>query len=169
MAKATRKAAGSKAAKPAAKAGVKQPAARKAASSGLRPEFTGARFDAGLAIRREVLGSAYVEASLARADDFNAELQKMVTETAWGDIWSRPGLSRRDRSLLNLGMLTALNRPHELKLHVRGALNNGISRAEIKEILLQTLVYCGAPAALDAFRVAGEVFKEVDAAGAGAA
>lgn len=158
--------------KPTTKAAAKQPAGKRAAAkrpaaakaAGLRPEFSGARFDAGLAIRREVLGSAYVEASLARADDFNAELQKMVTESAWGDIWSRPGLARRERSVLNLGMLVALNRPHELKLHLRGALNNGISRAEIKEILLQTMVYCGAPAALDAFRVAGEVFKEFDQA-----
>jgi 4-carboxymuconolactone decarboxylase len=150
--------------KTAAKAPAKAKAGTGAKSAALRPEFSSERFAAGLAVRKEVLGSAYVDASLARADDFTAELQKLVTETAWCDIWSRPGLARRDRSLLNLGMLTALNRPHELKLHLRGALNNGITRDEIKEILLQTLVYCGAPAALDAFRVAGEVFKEFDAA-----
>ncbi len=121
------------------------------------------RFERGLAIRKEVLGSEYVEASLRGADDFTRELQQLVTEYAWGEIWARPGLSRRDRSLLNLGMITALNRPHELRLHVRGALNNGLSKDEIKEVLLQTAVYCGAPAALDAFRVAREVFAELGA------
>lgn len=121
------------------------------------------RFEQGLAIRKEVLGAEYVDASLRNADDFTRDIQQLVTEYAWGEIWSRPGLSRRDRSLMNLAMITALNRPHELKLHVRGALNNGLSRDEIKEVFLQTAVYCGAPAALDAFRVAREVFAEVDA------
>ncbi|MDE2119299.1 MAG: 4-carboxymuconolactone decarboxylase [Betaproteobacteria bacterium] len=121
------------------------------------------RFEQGLAIRKEVLGAEYVDASLRNADDFTRDIQQLVTEYAWGEIWSRPGLSRRDRSLMNLAMITALNRPHELKLHVRGALNNGLSRDEIKEVFLQTAVYCGAPAALDAFRVAREVFAELDA------
>lgn len=119
------------------------------------------RFEQGLAIRKEVLGAEYVDASLRNADDFTRDIQQLVTEYAWGEIWSRPGLSRRDRSLLNLGMITALNRPHELRLHVRGAIANGLSKDEIKEVLLQTAVYCGAPAALDAFRVAREVFAEL--------
>ena len=121
------------------------------------------RFERGLAIRKEVLGTDYVEASIRGADDFTREMQQMVTEYAWGEIWSRPGLSRRDRSLLNLAMITALNRPHELRLHVRGALANGVSKDEIKEVFLQTAVYCGAPAALDSFRVAREVFAELGA------
>ena len=120
-------------------------------------------FEKGLAIRREVLGDEYVERSLAQADDFTMPLQELVTEHAWGrDLGAPEGLSRRDRSLLNLGMLTALNRPHELRLHVRGALNNGLTREEIREVLLQAAVYCGAPAALDGFRVAREVFAEID-------
>lgn len=117
-------------------------------------------FERGLSLRRQVLGDAYVDASLDKADEVSWPLQQLVTEFAWDAIWSRPGLARRDRSLINLGMLTALNRPHELKLHVRGALNNGLTVAEITEVLLQTTVYCGAPAALDAVRVAREVFRE---------
>jgi 4-carboxymuconolactone decarboxylase len=119
------------------------------------------RFERGLAIRKEVLGTDYVEASMRGADEFTRDMQQLVTEYAWGEIWSRPGLSRRDRSLLNLAMITALNRPHELRLHVRGALTNGLSKDEIKEVFLQTAVYCGAPAALDSFRVAREVFAEM--------
>jgi 4-carboxymuconolactone decarboxylase len=118
-------------------------------------------FDKGLKTRREVLGAEYVDAAIANADDFNRELQQMVTEYAWDGIWNRPGLSRRERSLLNLGMLTALNRPHELKLHVKGAIRNGLSKDEIKEVLLQTAIYCGVPAAIDSFRQAREVFKEM--------
>lgn len=121
-------------------------------------------FDAGLAIRREVLGSDYVDRSIQSADDFNRPLQELITEYAWGGIWSRPGLSRQTRSMINLAMITALNRPHELELHIRGALNNGVTREEIREVLLQTAVYCGAPAALDSFRIARKVFAEVDAA-----
>ncbi len=121
------------------------------------------RYERGLGIRKEVLGAEYVEASLRAADDFTRDLQRLVTEYAWGEIWARPGLSRRERSLLNLAMITALNRPHELRLHVRGALNNGLSKDEIKEVFLQTAVYCGAPAALDSFRVAREVFEELGA------
>ena len=121
------------------------------------------RYERGLGIRKEVLGAEYVEASLRAADDFTRDLQRLVTEFAWGEIWARPGLSRRERSLLNLAMITALNRPHELRLHVRGALNNGLSKDDIKEVFLQTAVYCGAPAALDSFRVAREVFEELGA------
>ena len=120
-------------------------------------------FDQGLKTRREVLGADYVDAAIANADTFNRPLQEMVTQYAWGDVWNRPGLDRRSRSLLNLGMLTALNRPHELKLHIRGALNNGVSREEIQEVFLQTAIYCGMPAAIDSFRVARELFKELDA------
>jgi 4-carboxymuconolactone decarboxylase len=120
-------------------------------------------FDKGLATRRDVLGSDYVDQALQNADPFSLPLQEFVTQYAWGDIWNRPGLARRDRSLLVLGMLTALNRPHELKLHLRGALNNGVTRDEIREVLLQSAVYCGAPAAMDSFRVAREVFAALDA------
>ena len=119
------------------------------------------QFDRGLTVRKEVLGTDYVDAAIKGADDFNRDLQNLVTEYAWGEIWSRPGLSRRDRSLLNLAMLTALNRPHEFRLHVRGAINNGVTKDEIKEVLLQTAIYCGAPAAIDSFRTSKEVFKEM--------
>lgn len=117
-------------------------------------------YDKGLRIRREVLGDAYVEASLAAADDFTRPFQELVTAYCWGAVWGRPGLDRRTRSMLNLAMLTALNRPHEVRLHVRGALNNGLGKDEIMEIFLQAAVYCGVPAALDSFRVAREVFAE---------
>ncbi len=117
-------------------------------------------FDAGMKTRREVLGAEYVDASIRNADEFNMAMQELVTQYCWGDVWMRPGLDRRTRSLLNLAMLTALNRPHELKLHLAGALNNGVTKDEIREVLLQTAVYCGAPAAVDAFRTAREVFKE---------
>jgi 4-carboxymuconolactone decarboxylase len=119
-------------------------------------------FEQGLQTRREVLGDAYVDAALQNATDFTIDMQELVTQYCWGDVWNRPGLDRRSRSLLNLAMLTALNRPHELKIHVRGALNNGLTREEIKEVFLQTAIYCGVPAAIDAFRSAAEVFKEID-------
>ena len=119
-------------------------------------------FDKGLQTRREVLGADYVDNALRNADAFSLPLQEWVTQVAWGEVWNRPGLPRRDRSLLVLGMLTALNRPHELRLHLRGALNNGVTREEIREVFLQSAVYCGAPAAMDAFRVAREVFRELD-------
>lgn len=118
-------------------------------------------FDKGLQTRREVLGSEYVDASLKNADEFNMDMQELVTQYCWGDVWNRPGLDRRTRSFLNLAMLTALNRPHEIKLHVRGAINNGLSKNEIKEVFLQSAIYCGVPAAIDSFRVAKEVFKEM--------
>jgi 4-carboxymuconolactone decarboxylase len=118
-------------------------------------------YDRGLATRREVLGADYVDAAIANADDFSRDLQQLVTQFAWGEVWNRPGLDRKTRSLLNLAMLTALNRPHELRLHLRGALNNGASQAEIREVLLQSAIYCGVPAAMDSFRQAREVFKEM--------
>jgi 4-carboxymuconolactone decarboxylase len=118
-------------------------------------------FEAGLKVRKEVLGAEYVEQSFAGADDFNRPFQEFVTEYCWGGVWTRPGLDRRTRSFLNLGMLAALNRPHEIKLHLRGAINNGLTKDEIAEVFLQVAIYCGVPAALDAIRVAREVFKEM--------
>jgi 4-carboxymuconolactone decarboxylase len=117
-------------------------------------------FDKGLAMRKEVLGAEYVENSLKNADSFTREFQQIVTEHCWGTVWTRPGLGKRDRSLLNLAMLVALNRPHEVELHVNGALNNGLTTDDIKEVFIQASVYCGVPAALDAFRVARKVFKD---------
>ena len=119
-------------------------------------------FEQGLATRRAVLGTAYVDSSIKNATDFNIDLQELVTQYCWGDVWNRPGLDRRTRSFLNLAMITALNRPHELKLHVRGAINNGLTKDEIKEAFLQAAIYCGVPAAIDSFRVASEVFKEME-------
>jgi 4-carboxymuconolactone decarboxylase len=116
-------------------------------------------YDQGLKTRREVLGAEYVDAAIANADEFSRPLQEMITQFAWGEVWNRPGLDRRTRSLLNLAMLTALNRPHELKLHIKGALNNGVTQAEMREVFLQTAIYAGVPAAMDSFRVAREVFK----------
>lgn len=118
----------------------------------------------GLEIRREVLGAAHVERSMANVDDFSRPLQELITEYCWGGIWGRPGLERKTRSLLNLAMLSALNRPHELKLHVRGALTNGVTRDEIREVVLQVAIYCGVPVALETSRLAQEVFKDLDAA-----
>ena len=119
-------------------------------------------FDKGLKVRREVLGAEYVDRAIQTADDFNRPMQELVTRYCWGEIWNRPGLYRKTRSMLNLAMLTALNRPHEIKMHVRGALNNGLTRAEISEVFLQTAIYCGVPAAIDSFRTAKEVFAELD-------
>jgi 4-carboxymuconolactone decarboxylase len=119
-------------------------------------------FDQGMQTRREVLGAEYVDASIKNADEFNREMQELVTQYCWGDVWNRPGLDRKTRSFLNLAMLTALNRPHEIKLHVRGAINNGLTKDEIKEVFLQAAIYCGVPAAIDSFRVAKEVFKEMN-------
>jgi 4-carboxymuconolactone decarboxylase len=119
-------------------------------------------YERGLKIRREVVGSAYVDKSLAEADDFTRPLQELVTKYCWGEVWSRPGLERRERSLINLAMIAALNRPHELKLHIRGALRNGLTRQEIGEVFLQAAIYCGVPAALDSVRIAKEVFAETE-------
>jgi 4-carboxymuconolactone decarboxylase len=117
-------------------------------------------YDQGLTIRREVLGAEYVDRSVSGADEFTRPLQELTTSWCWGATWTRPGLARRTRSLLNLAMLTALGRPRELALHVRGALNNGVSVEEIRETLLHATVYCGVPAGLDAFRAAHEVLLE---------
>ena len=127
------------------------------------PEYASEQFARGLEVRREVLGADYVDNSLARADEFMRAFQKITTEYCWGEVWTRPGLDRRTRSMLNIAMLTALNRGPELRLHLRGALTNGVTRDEIKEILLQTCIYCGIPAGLDAFKAASEVFREIDA------
>lgn len=124
-----------------------------------------ATYDAGLAVRRAVLGDAYVDRSLANATDFNKAMQDLVTEYCWGAIWTRDGLERRERSLINLAMMTALNRPHELALHVRGAINNGLSKEQIREVFLQCAIYAGVPAALESFKVAESIFAEIDAAG----
>ncbi len=128
----------------------------------IEQEERDASFKKGLEIRRAVLGADYVDKSIASADEFTEDLQRLVTKYAWGDIWGRPGLDRRTRSFLNLSMIAALNRPHELKLHVKGALTNGLSREEISEVFIQVAIYCGVPAAIDSFRVAREVFEEVD-------
>jgi len=119
----------------------------------------------GLEIRKAVLGREFVEKSYQSADDFNRPLQDLVTEYCWGAVWGREELPRKTRSLLNLAMLSALNRPHELKMHIKGALTNGVSREEIREVLLQVAIYCGVPAAVDAFRTAREAFAEVDGNG----
>jgi 4-carboxymuconolactone decarboxylase len=118
-------------------------------------------FDAGLAVRREVLGDAHVDRSLAQATEFGKPMQEWVTGSGWGAVWTRPGLDKRTRSLLTLGMLTALGRMHEFSVHVRGAVNNGCTDEEIQEALLQSALYCGAPAALESFRVAERVLDEM--------
>jgi 4-carboxymuconolactone decarboxylase len=114
----------------------------------------------GLKTRREVLGAEYVDKAMAVVDDFNREFAELLNTYCWNDIWNRPGLDRKTRSMLNLAMLTALNRGPELKLHVNGALNNGLSKEQIREVFLQAAIYCGVPAAVEAFRAAREVFKE---------
>jgi 4-carboxymuconolactone decarboxylase len=118
------------------------------------------RFEEGLAVRREVLGAEYVDKAIAQADELTQPLQELVTEYCWGAVWTRPGLPRKTRSLINLAMLTALNRPHEVRLHLRGALRNGCTKEEIMEVLLQSAIYCGVPAAIDSVRIAREVFQE---------
>ena len=120
-------------------------------------------YEKGLAIRKSVLGAEYVDKAIAGADDFTRPIQELVTKYCWGEVWGRQTLSRRDRSLLNIAMISALNRPHELKLHVKGALTNGVSRDEIREVLMQVAIYCGVPAAVDSTRIAKEAFSEVDA------
>jgi 4-carboxymuconolactone decarboxylase len=123
-------------------------------------------YDKGMKIRREVLGDAYVDRALSKSGPFNDPLQELVTTYCWGWAWGRDGLPRRDRSLINLAMISALNRPQELKAHVKGALRNGVSREEIREVLLQVGIYAGIPAAVDSFRIANEAFAEIDAEGA---
>jgi 4-carboxymuconolactone decarboxylase len=117
-------------------------------------------YDRGLEIRTAVLGKPYVENALKNADDFNQPLQDLVTEYCWGAVWGREGLPLKTRSMLNLAMISILNRPHELKAHIRGALTNGVTRAEIREIFLQVGIYAGIPAAVDSFRIAREVFAD---------
>ena len=121
-------------------------------------------YDRGLAIRKSVLGEEYVNRALANKDEFTGPLQDLVTEYCWGAVWGREELSKRDRSLLNIAMISILNRPHELKIHVKGALVNGLSRDEIREALLQVAIYGGVPCAVDSFRIAKEAFAELDAA-----
>lgn len=118
-------------------------------------------FDKGMRTRRAVVGDVYVDASLKAADDFSMPMQELVTQFCWGEVWSRPGLDRRSRSLLNIGMIAALNRPEEFAVHVRGAITNGITKDEIRECLLQVAVYVGMPAGLGCFRIARKVFKEM--------
>ena len=117
-------------------------------------------YDRGLKVRREVLGADYVDKQIASADDFNRPMQNLVTEYCWGAIWNRPGLDRRTRSMLNLAMLSALNRHHEFKAHVKGAVKNGVTKQEITEVLLQVAIYCGVPAGVEHFRLAREALKE---------
>jgi 4-carboxymuconolactone decarboxylase len=115
------------------------------------------RLEAGMGVREEVLGTEHVRRSLQNATSFGRPMQEFVTEYCWGAVWDRDGLDRRTRSILNLGMLTALNRGHELRIHLRGALNNGVTPIEIREVLLQAMIYCGVPAGMEAFRAAEEV------------
>lgn len=121
-------------------------------------------FERGLAIRKEVLGAEFVEKAFASADDFNRPMQELVTEYCWGAVWGREELPKKTRSMLNLAMISTLNRPHELKMHVKGAIRNGVSREEIREVFLQVAIYAGVPAAVDSFRIAREAFAEMDAA-----
>ena len=127
-------------------------------------ESTTTRFKEGLAVRKNVLGADYVDTAFQNAagDPISIELQEMVTEFGWGVVWTRPGLSLKIRSMLNLAMLTALNRPHEFETHLKGAINNGVTKDEIKEILFQSAVYCGWPAAIDSFRIAKRIFAETN-------
>jgi len=120
-------------------------------------------FERGLAIRKSVLGAEFVDAAFKAADDFNRPLQDLVTEYCWGAVWGREDLSKKTRSMLNLAMISCLNRPHELKIHIAGALKNGVTRDEIREVFLQVAIYAGVPAAVDSFRNAREVFAQLDA------
>ena len=119
-------------------------------------------FEKGMEIRKSVLGKEFVEKSFASADDFNMPMQELTTEYCWGAVWGRDGLPKKTRSMLNLAMLSALNRPHELKMHIKGALTNGVTKEEIREVLLQVAIYCGIPAGVDSFRIARETFAELD-------
>ena len=128
-----------------------------------RPEFQGELFKKGKAIRGEVAGADHLEKMLAKADDFSAPIQQLVTEYCWGFVWGREGLEKKTRSMLILCMLSALGRGHEFKLHCRGALRNGVTRDEIREIIMQVGIYCGVPAMMESTRLAKEVFADVDA------
>jgi 4-carboxymuconolactone decarboxylase len=118
------------------------------------------RYEQGMKVRRAVLGDAHVDASSKNRNEFNEEFQDLITRYAWGEIWTRPGLPRQTRSMLTLAMMVALNRPDELRMHLRAALNNGVTREEIREVLLQTAIYCGVPAANSAFHLAQEVLEQ---------
>lgn len=120
-------------------------------------------FDRGLEIRKSVLGAEFVEKAIASADEFNMPMQELTTEYCWGAVWGRDGLPKKTRSMLNIAMLSALNRPHELKMHVKGAIRNGVTKDEIREVLLQVAIYCGIPAGVDSFRLAREALKELEA------
>lgn len=119
-------------------------------------------YERGLEIRKSVLGAEFVEKSFAAADDFNMPMQELVTEYCWGAVWGRDALSKKTRSMLNLAMISTLNRPHELKMHVKGALRNGVSKEEIREIFMQVAIYAGVPAGVDSFRIAREAFTELE-------
>jgi 4-carboxymuconolactone decarboxylase len=119
-------------------------------------------YDTGMAIRTAVLGKDYVEKATRSADDFNQAHQELVTEYCWGAVWGREGLSRKTRSMLNLAMIGILNRPHELRAHIRGALTNGVTKDEIREVFMQLTIYAGVPAGVDAFRIAKEIFAEME-------
>ena len=119
-------------------------------------------YQRGREIRSEVLGKDYVDKALAEADDFTGPLQDLVTEYCWGAVWGRDGLNRKTRSMLNLAMTSVLNRPHELRTHIKAALTNGVTRDEIREVFLQVAIYAGVPAAVDSFRTAGEIFAQLD-------
>jgi 4-carboxymuconolactone decarboxylase len=121
------------------------------------------RYEQGMKIRRAVLGDEHVDRALATTTDFNRDFQDFITRNAWGEIWTRPGLPRHTRSLLTLAMMVALNRGEEFRMHVKAAFNNGVTRDQIKEVLLQSAIYCGVPAANSAFHIAADVFKEIDA------
>jgi 4-carboxymuconolactone decarboxylase len=127
------------------------------------------RYDKGMTVRRAVLSDAHVERTLKRKNAFNSEFQELITRYCWGEIWTRPGLPRHTRSLLNIAMMVALNRPDEFKLHVRGSFNNGVTKDDIKEVLLQCAIYCGVPAANSAFHMAEEVFAQMEKEGSGSA
>jgi 4-carboxymuconolactone decarboxylase len=120
------------------------------------------RYQQGMKVRRAALGDKHVDRAIASTTDFNRDFQDFITRNAWGEIWTRPGLPRPTRSLLTLAMLVALNRGEEFRLHIRGAINNGVTRDQIKEVLLQSAIYCGVPAANSAFHIAAEVFEELD-------
>ena len=124
----------------------------------------GERYDKGLSVRRAVLGDAHVDRTIAKRDAFNEEFQELITRYAWGEIWTRPGLPRHTRSLITVAMMVALNRADEFRLHLRAAFNNGVTRDQIKEVLLQTAIYCGVPAANTAFHLAEEVFTQMEQA-----
>ncbi len=128
----------------------------------MTPTDDSKRYEQGLKIRRAVLGDEHVDRAVAATTDFNRDFQDFITRNAWGEIWARPGLPRHTRSLLTLAMMIALNRGEEFRMHLKAAFNNGVTREEIKEVLLQSAIYCGVPAANSAFQMAAEVFKEMD-------